>query len=330
VPFFISILIGIIIMGFTSSNPAEALDAFFLKPFSNEYFFGNMISGAIPLIFTGLAAVIAFSSSIFNLGLEGQVYAGAVISTFIANSMVGANNLLILTVSIIAAFIAGCAIGSISGFLKSKFSVNELISSLLISYSITFFLDFLLEEVLLDRGSGLIATESISNSLMFERILSPSNLHSGLIIAIVLVIVVYFLLRKTTFGFSSKLTGDSIQFSKYVGINTGLMTVVIMGISGGIAAIGGMVDVFGVHGRVIRGFSIGYGWNGIAISLIARNNPLLVIPAALFFAFLDTGATTGAIFSDITPEISKIIQASIFYFVTASFYFKFNRKGMGK
>lgn len=328
IPFVISILIGITIMAFTSGNFVESLDAFFLKPFLNEYFIGNMLSGSIPLILTGLAAATAFASSVFNLGIEGQVYSGAFASTLIALMLPDQNRWLVWILALFSAFVFGGFIGGISGFLKNRFKVNELISSLLISYSITLFIDYLLENPFLDAGSGLISTATFEDSYMFPKILNPSNLHSGFIIALIVVLIVYVVMKKSTFGFSVNLMGKNTCFSEYAGINTRKLTMTVMILSGGIAASAGMIDVFGVQGRVIRGFSSGYGWNGIAIALIARNNPLLVIPAALFFSYLDAGAATGALFSDLTPEISRIVQASIFYFITASFYFKFDRKDM--
>jgi simple sugar transport system permease protein len=102
-----------------------------------------------------------------------------------------------------------------------------------------------------------------------------------------------------------------------------------MFLSGGLAAVGGIVDVLGVHGRVLRGFSGGYGWNGIAVALIARNHPLGVVPAALFFAYLESGAQIASFEAGLTPEISRIVQAVVFYLVTAEAVLSF-MKGGGK
>ena len=95
--------------------------------------------------------------------------------------------------------------------------------------------------------------------------------------------------------------------------------------SGGFAGLAGIIDIYGIHGRMIRGYSTGYGWNGIAVALIARNHPLLVIPAAIFFAYLESGANVASLFSDITPEIARIIQAAVFYLVTAEGLLSFIR-----
>ncbi len=118
------------------------------------------------------------------------------------------------------------------------------------------------------------------------------------------------------------MVGKNPLFSKYGGISIHRTLFWGMMISGGLAGLAGAVDLFGVHGRMIRGFSAGYGWNGIAIALIARNHPLLVIPSALFFAWLDSGAQVASLMSDLTPEIARMIQGIIFYGITAQSLFR--------
>jgi simple sugar transport system permease protein len=313
----ISLVIGIITIALTSSEPLNAIDAFFRGPFSNSYFFGNMLASSIPLILTGLAASIAFSASAFNLGLGGQVYFSALVGTYLAVKLSSLPVFLLIIIVLAVSSLAGGLLAALSGYLKAKWNVNELISSLLVSYTIIYVTDFFVEGPFKDPMAGLSASPYFSNNLMLSKILPPSQLHTGIFIAVGIVIFMYFVCKKSNLGFELYITGRNKHFSRYAGISIGKIMVISMMISGILAGLAGIIDVFGIHGRVIRGFSAGYGWNGIAVALIARNNPILVIPAALFFAFLESGANVGSLLSDITPEVARIIQSVVFYLVTA-------------
>lgn len=321
--------IGLLVIFLTSSEPLHAAYSFFIGPFTNIYFFGNMLAAAIPLMLTGIAASVAFSASAFNLGLEGQLYIGALIGTYITCKLPQFSPLFVLPLVFVVTFLVGGLIAAFSGYLKVKRRVNELISSLLISYILIYIGDFFLEGVFRDAKAGLSASPYFDPRFMFSKFLPPSDLHSGLFFVVIILIVMYFVMRKSTLGFEITLTGRNEVFSKYSGIPVNTATILAMLFSGGFAGIAGMIDIFGIHGRMIRGFSVGYGWNGIAVALIARNHPLLVIPAAIFFAFLESGANVASLLSDITPEVSRVIQGMIFYLVTAEGLFSLIKKQKG-
>ncbi|HAA85716.1 MAG TPA: ABC transporter permease [Kosmotogaceae bacterium] len=322
----IALAVGVLAIALTSSSPREALKYFFTGPFLNAYFFGNMITRAIPLILTGLAASIAFSASAFNLGLEGQVYFGAIAGTLLGLTMGSVPVWLTCVTIMIVSFAVGGGIAAISGYLKAKWKVNELISSLLVSYTLINIGDALLEGPFRDPRAGLAASSYMDSAIRFPRILMPSNLHAGLFLVLAIAVFVFLAIRFSRLGYEIRITGSNISFGAYAGIHVRKVVILAMAISGALAGLAGMVDVLGVHGRVIRGFSSGYGWNGIAVALIARRNPILVIPAALFFAFLTSGAEVSSFFTDMSPEIARIIQASIFYLVTAEGLLTFLKK----
>lgn len=313
----VAFLCGSVIITFTSKDPSLAIKWFYLGPVSNTYFLGNMLSGSIPLILTGLGAVIAFSAGIFNLGLEGQLYFGTLCATFVALHLTGFNRYISISLILLVAFSVGGLIGAFCGFLKIFFKVDELLSSFLVSQALIYITDYFLNNPLRDPFAGLSASRYIDDSIVFSKILPPSSLHSGIFVATLLAIVIYFVIRFSTFGYQIKVTGSNYQFAQYGGIRISRIWLLTLFLSGGMAGIGGIMDVLGMHGRMVRGFSFGYGFNGIAVALIARNNPIFVIPAALLFSYLETGAQISSIMADITPEISKIVQATIFYLITA-------------
>jgi len=326
----ISFTAGLVVIWLTSSSPVQAIHSFLTVPFSNRYFFGNLLTLMIPFIFTGLAASISFQANEFNLGIEGQCYFSALVGTWLALQLGEVNRMLAIPLIIFVSAVTGGSFALISAFLKSKYAVNELISSLLIGYSLIHVTDFFLEGPMLDLQAGLIATKTIDNGLMLSKILPPSNFNSGFFWGIAFLIIFYFILRKSVFGLKMTIYGQNSRFSEYMGIKGSKVVHKAFFLSGAVAGMGGIIDILGVHTKMIRGFSFGYGWTGIAVALIAsnqntpnaRNNPIWIIPAAFLFAFLESAASTSAIFSDLTPEISKIIQASIFFLVTVSFWKK--------
>lgn len=322
----IALAVGMIAIALTSRSPAEAIRYFFTGPFLNTFFFGNMLARAIPLILTGLAASVAFSASTFNLGLEGQVYFGAICGTLLGLTMSSVPIWMVFVVVIATSVLVGGGIAALSGYLKAKWNVNELISSLLVSYTLINVGDALLEGPLRDPRAGLAASRYLDGAIRLPRILMPSNLHAGMFLVLAIAVFLFFAVRYSKMGYEIRITGSNISFAAYGGIRVRHVVVMAMLISGALAGLAGMVDILGIHGRAIRGFSAGYGWNGIAVALIARRHPLLVIPAAFFFAFLTSGAEVSSFFTDMSPEIARIIQASIFYLVTAEGLLAFLKK----
>jgi len=323
---------GLCVILLTSKEPDVAIYAFFIGPFSNSYFFGNLLASAVPLILTGVAACVSFSASVFNLGLEGQLYLGSFIGVFLAWRFQALPPLILYPFVFTVVFCLSGLLAALSGYLKKKRGVNVLISSLLLSYIAIHLVDSLIETVFKDPNAGMAATPYFDDKFLFAKILPPSELHVGLFFALAATIFLYFVMKKSAFGFEIALTGKNPIFARYAGVSVQKILVLSMFVSGGFAGIAGIIDIFGIQGRMIRGFSSGYGWNGIAVALIAKNQPLWAIPAALFFAYLENGANVGALLSDITPEIARTIQATIFFTVTAEALFSIfkNTKAGGK
>ena len=320
---------GLCVILLASEKPGDAIYAFFIGPFSNAYFFGNLLASAIPLILTGAAACVSFSASVFNLGLEGQVYLGSFLGVFLTCRFGELPPLVVYPLVFAIVFCCSGTLAALSGYLKRARNVNVLISTLLISYITIYVVDALIETVFIDPTAGLAATPYIHDKFLFARLLPPSDLHSGLFLALALTIILRIIMKKSALGFEITLTGKSPVFARYAGVSVSKVLTLSLFISGGFAGIAGITDIYGIHGRMFRGFSSGYGWNGIAVALIAKNHPLWVIPAALFFAYLENGANVGALLADITPEMARTIQATIFFTVTADALFSLIRKNKG-
>ncbi len=291
---------------------------FYVNPLTNLYYLGNMIALMVPLIVAGLGVAFAFESRNFNLGGEGQIYAGALAAALVAIAMKEKPAALIWLFSFAAAAAAGGSIGALSGFLKRRLAVDELISSFLISSIVVLLVDYCVAGPFQDPASNFQATRAIPPAAALPKILPPSSLSAGIFAALLAVLVGKFTLERTRFGFELRLCGANKEFARYAGIDEGVYALVPMFLSGALHGIAGALMVFGSYGRVMRGFSSGVGWSAIAVALIARGKPLGLLPAAAFYAYLDSGAKSVMIGAGASPEIVGIIQAVIFLFITAT------------
>jgi riboflavin transport system permease protein len=307
---------ALLLLSFSSSF-LDALGLFFLGPFQNAYYFGNMLSSSVALAVAGLGASIAFGSKNFNLGGEGQVYLGAIASVEVCLALPSLPPSLALPLSLFAAMAVGGLMGSVSGALKRRLDVDELISSFLLSSGLVFVGDFLVTGPLQDPTSNFQTTAEIPAALRLAKIYPPSSLSTSVFVALAVILAVAFFLDRSRLGFELKLTGKNPEFARYVGIDTGAYATAPMAASGALYGLAGGLMVLGSYYKAMKGFSSGIGWSGIAVALLAGNKPLAVIPAALFFAYLDSGAKAVMVGADVTSEIVDIVQSVVFFLVTA-------------
>ncbi len=299
-----------------SKTPAKTLRYFFFGPLQNTYYFGNMLNSAIPLIFGGLGVSLAMRSGNFNLGGEGQIYSGALVTTLCAIYFAPLGLLGALLALCIGASVAGSLAG-LSGFLRMKWNTSELITSFLISNSVVLVVNYLIAGPFMDPSTSLIATRKIPESFRLSSMLPPSNLSTALFFALVAVIAVHIYLYKTKSGYELRMTGLNSRFAKYGGINTKKFIVLPMFLSGFLYGLGGGFAIYGTYFSTIKEFSSGMGWNGLAVALIAKNKPSAVIPAALFFAYIEAGARSAMLHSDVTFEIAAIVQSIVFFLISS-------------
>ncbi len=296
----------------------ESIQLFYIAPLTNRYFLGNMIAFMVPLIVAGLGVAFAFKSHNFNLGGEGQLYAGSLAAALTAITLKDHAPLVIWLSAFAAAAATGALIGLFSGLLKRRLAVDELISSFLVSSIVILIVDYLITGPFQDPSSNFQATQAIPALASFRKILPPSSLSTGIFLALLAAFTGKLIMDKTRFGFELKLCGANKDFARYAGIDEGFYVLLPLLISGALHGIAGALMVFGSYGRVLRGFSAGVGWSAIAVALIARNKPLALIPAAAFYAYLDAGSKSVMLGSQASSELVGIVQAVIFLFVTAT------------
>ena len=299
-----------------SKTPGRTLYFFFFGPFRNVYSFGNMLNSAIPLILGGLGVSIAMKTGNLNLGGEGQIYSGAFAATAAALALARLGVFGGAFAVLFGAFVAGF-LAALSGLFKARWNTNELITTFLVSNMMARIVNYLVDGPFLDPETNLQMTRKIDEAMRLPRILPPSNLSAAFFIALAAVGAAHIFLFRTKRGYEFRIAGINETFARYGGINTKVNTVLAMFLSGALYGLAGGLSVTGTYYATVKEFSAGLGWNGLAVALIARFYPPAIIPAALFFAWIGSGARIAMQNSDITFEVASIAQAFVFFLATS-------------
>ncbi|NMW86016.1 ABC transporter permease [Peptoniphilus sp. AGMB00490] len=330
----LGILIGSIILLISGTNPIEAYKVIFLGAFGKPKYISWTIVKAVPLILTGLSVAFAFNTGLFNIGAEGQYIVGS-IGALVVGLLLDLPPVIHGIVALIVGALCGYLWGAIVGVLKAKFEVNEVISSIMMNwigfYLSNYLLSFpILRNIESDNSYPIRKSASIkilgewkmseggkaflAQNKFLRDILNPP-VNFGIIIAIVAAIVIWYILKKTTLGYELRAVGFNQKAAEYGGININKSIVKSMGIAGFLAGLAGAITVLGVSGDIgMMAAQEGYGFDGMAVALIAGNNPIGTIPAAFLYAGLTYGGgklTTIGTYS----EVVKIIVGIMILFI---------------
>ena len=313
----VATVICILLIFVGSSEPWETLRHFFSGPFQSTYVFGNLLDDASLLMLTGLGAAIAFRAGVFNLGGEGQTYLGAIIASQVSLALTTKLGFVGIVPIILAGAAISACVSGLSGFFRWKWNIDELLSSFLLSSALLPVIDYAIAGPLRDPGGYLLSTPRIPEVFRLGRILEPSLLNPGIFLSLALVGLLSFTLYYSRFGFELRTTGKNREFSRYGGISVGTYLVAPMAISGALHGTAGTLQVIGTRYTCVQGATAGLGWNGIAVALIAENNPLAIVPAAIVFSYLGAAAEAASVNSDLSIELTAVIQGMVFLLITA-------------
>ena len=322
----IALLIGAVIMISLGNNPLLAYGYLIQGAFIGKREIAQTLVMATPLIFAGLSVSFAFHTGLFNIGTQGQMMIGGLAAVSIAafvNSAVINNVVVVVLVAAIAGFIwAG-----IAGWLKAKLGVHEVISTIMLNYIAMSIEQYLLNYPLKEGGflGPSPQTPRISELSRFPSILSGTNLNLGFLIALIAAFVVWFILEKSVLGYEIKAVGFNADAAENAGINVKWRIILAMGIAGVLAGLGGTERVLGgiASDRYISGIMAEYGFDGIAVALLGKNNPLGIIFAAILFGALRAGAMRMQFLAGVPSQIIIIIQAIIILLIASENMFKY-------
>lgn len=319
----LSLLLAFIIIFSVSKEPMSAINAFLVGPLKTIRHFGNVIEMAIPLIFTGLAVSVMYQAKQFNLGAEGAFFIGGIAASYIAIKVAIPAGLHPI-VAILIGGVTGAIAGAIPAILKAKYKATELVSSLMLNYIFLYLGMFIINNVLRDPDAGAMVSLKFHRTAELASGLIPkTRVHTGLIIVVAMIILTYFFIYRTKWGYEIRMTGENERFAHYSGINTFKVIILSQIIGGAIAGIGGATEVLGMYSRFQWQSLPGYGWDGIIVAILARNNPLLVPIGAIFLAYLRVGADLMSRMTDVQSEVISIIQGVMIMLIAAESFLSY-------
>jgi general nucleoside transport system permease protein len=318
-----ALLVGAVFILLAKSNPFKAYSVMFTGPFSSKFGISETLVRAVPLLLVGLGIVVSFRSGILNIGAEGQILIGAITAAAAASFLAQWPAVILLPVVLLAGCAGGGLWGGIAGWLKARLAVNEILSTVMLNQIAAQVYIFLIRGPLIDPEQLTFGTRAPQTALMPEgiwlsRLIPGTRLHTGLILAVVVAVLVYILLWRTTIGYRMRAVGAGPQASRYGGIRVEFYLVLAMALAGGLAGLAGALEVVGVHHRALEEISAGYGFSGIVAALFGRLHPLGTIPAAVLFGALILGADMMQRAVNIPAAIVMAVQGLIILFVVSS------------
>lgn len=313
---FIGFVVAGIFMACVGVDPLEAYSALWQGAFGSLPALTTTLTKTVPTIFTGLAVAIAFKCTVFNIGVEGQFMLGAMFAGIAGIYIEFLPSVLHIPVVLMAGMLGGMVWAFMPAMLKLKFNVNVVIATIMFNYIGQYLVQYLIRVPFRGNEASLTTLPLQETALLPALLERPYNLNLGFVVAILAVIFCYILLNKTTVGYELKAVGLNSHASRTNGINVEKNMVLALIISGMLSGLGGAVEVAGTLGKVYNGFSTGYGFSGIPIALMARNNPIAIIFTSLLIGTMRSGSllmqTKG-----ISPQIINIVQGLIIVFLCA-------------
>ncbi len=305
-----ALLIGLVLLGLGAS-PATVLAALVEGAFGNWLACSDTLVKATPLLFCGLAVAIAFEASIWNIGAEGQLIAGALIAGALGPALGGWPHTVALFAMLLAGAGGGALWGGIAGWLRARRNVSEIISTIMLNFTAAQLLSWAVHGPLIEPTRAFPKSAPIAASAELRLYLAPSRLNFGMLLAVLLASGAYALLFHTATGFKLRAVGRNPRATAWFGISAARLGVGAMALSGALAGIGGAVHVSAITHRLYETISPGWGYEAIAVALVARLNPLAIIPTAVFFGALDNGAQAMQRSAGIAPELVQVLEGLV-------------------
>ena len=330
-----ALLVGAIMLLFLKVNPIEAYKALWVGAFGSSNAFAETLVKATPLLLVGIGICISFRGDVINIGGEGQMIIGAIFATWVGLTFTSLPGWLVITLAMIAGFLGGAVWGGIPGFLKAYFNVNEILSTVMMNAIAVQIMNFMLRGPMIDpiqaqKASKIPQTARLIEAFRLAR-WAPTRLHLGALIAVVLAILVYILLWRTTLGYRIRAVGLNPSASRYAGIKVPRYVVMALLLSGAFAGLAGAIQVYGVNYRMITdgsasGFTGNAGFNGIVAALFGQLHPLWSIPASILFGALLVGANQMQRVVQVPSALITALNGLVVVFVVSSEFLRRRRQ----
>lgn len=286
---FVALILCTPLVTWTGVSPLSSYGVMVKGALGSTFALSETLARATGLMFTGLAVAIAFRAKLWNIGAEGQLYAGALAATLVGSGVVTLPPVLMIPLIFVAGFVAGGILLLLPALLKTLVDVDEVVTTLLLNFIVLLFVSYLIEGPLKDPAAlgWPQATPLIANAEL-PRLFGRA--HLGSVIAILSAIVIWVLNSRAVWGYEMKAVGANQQVARFVGIPVKRVILYTALLSGGLAGVAGVNEVAGLKGYLTLDLSPGFGYTGIVVAMLAQLHPLGVIISAVFIAAIYVGA----------------------------------------
>lgn len=317
----VAVLMGAIVIEASGKDAISAYKALFGSALGGGNQIANTLNAATPLIFTAVAAAVAFRAGVFNVGVQGSLYLGAFMAAWVGFTLTTLPPILLVPLCFLGAFLVGGIWCYVPGVLRARLEVNEIVTTILLNYVAIFFTSYLVNHPFRVPGLANAMSEKVVEGARLLRLAPPSQLNLAFILAVLTAFIIAFVISRTTIGFELKSIGDNPLFARWAGMSVPGTIEKIMFLSGAIGGLAGAGQILGVHYRFIANFSPGYTWDGLAIALLVRNSPIGSLFGALLFGILRNGSSTMVVYTDVPRDLLNILVATVIFFAAIDFSF---------
>lgn len=310
----LAFLAGAIFLLIFHYNPLVVYGALFQGSFGSQRTIGETIMAATPLLLGGLAVAVGFRCGLFNMGVEGQIYLGGLVAVYIGYAWQLPTGIH-LVVALLAGALVGAIWGGIPGYLKARFKIHEVITTIMLNYIAIAISAYMIEPGGLMKEVGqLPESPKILNTAILPNIWPGTRLSAGILIALVVAVLVWIFLFKMRLGYKLRAVGFNSDAAEYAGISPKRMMVISMALSGSLGGLAGAIECLGLYYRLLENFSPGWGWDSIAVSLLGINHPAGVVVAAFVLGLLESGSTAMQMTANVSKNMVSILSAMIIFF----------------
>jgi simple sugar transport system permease protein len=322
----ISLLMGAVIIRLLGLSPAKAYIALYKGGLGSVNAIGETLVKTTPLILTGLSYAFAYRSGLINIGAEGQLYMGGFAATLAGIHLTALPMIIHIPVALAAGFIGGGLWGLLVGWLKVRFGANEIITTVMLNYVAMYFVSFLVTGPMKAPPGNYPESRHVAESAILPTLLPGTRLHIGLIVALAAIIFYFVFMWKMKLGYEMRVVGRNMTASRYAGMKPEKMMILAMFIAGGMGGLAGSIEILGIQERLLQGFSPGYGFDGIAVSLVGMNSPIGIVLGAMLFGVLRAGGNMMQMIAQVPLAIIYIIQALVIILVISGQMFRFSER----
>jgi len=309
-------LIALVLLALGAS-PFGVMGALWQGAFGTWLAFTETLVKAMPLVFCGLAVAIAFQGALWNIGADGQLIAGATLAGALGPALTHWPHLLAIPAMLAAGVAGGATWGGVAGWLRARRDVNEIISTIMLNFVAAQILSAAVHGPLMEPSRAYPKSAPIAPGAELHLYFAPSRLNLAMALAVALAAGCYLFLFRTRAGFELRALGRNRRASAFFGIPIARLTTRTLALSGALAGLGGAVQVSAITHRLYETLSPGWGYEAIAVALVARLNPLAIVATAIFFGALDNGAQAMQRAEGVSPVLVQVIQGMVIMILLA-------------